>query len=215
MKSILNQLKKYQSEQPSKQVVVSEDIVDGFYDYNKILESICDITDFEWRKQVINDCLLALSGFQPSKSVGKLYPVELDVLYYLYYHKRIVVCGEKQAELIFERFLSCALDIDLYMKVLIDSLDDGSMAVFLARVALAAFNRAGTSKRDSIEREYGVKAAKVLGIEPNAQSALLKLDSLAALSQEQLILGRITYIAFWEWSRSRFSQQALLLLEHK
>lgn len=205
MASILRQLEKYH--EATKEGLAPKDIIQIKQDphpHQKIVETICDIRDPVRRQQVINDALLALNDFAPPPMTNQLYPLETAILYHLFYRHKIIICAESIADLIFTAFLK-TVSMDAYMQMLKTHLDKDSITIFLYRVMLAAFGARGKldNKRDHISREYGIKAAMALGVESSAKAAGRGLDSLANVGVEQLILGRITYIAFWEWSHLR------------
>jgi hypothetical protein len=207
MKSILHQLAKYQDGRPSNNSSIPIiEIKEAPHPYQSMVENLCDIVDEVKRKQVINDALAVLVEFTPPPMTDQLYPLELAVLYHLFYHHKISICSESTADNILGAFLKAAAardGLDAYMQTLKNCLDKNATAIFLYRVMLAAFGARGKwdNKRDHISKEYGYKAAKALGVEPTARVAGHGLDSLARAGIEELILGRITYIAFWEWSR--------------
>ena len=94
--------------------------------------------------------------------------------------------------------------LDRYMAILKNMLDRTSTSIFLYRVMLAALGERGRydSPKDHVERQFGLRAAQALGVEATARRAARGQDSLAGAEVEQLILGRITYLAFWQWSRT-------------
>lgn len=210
MRSILKQLAKYLSPEEKISPIIIE-IKQKEHPYQSIVESICDIANPLARKRAINDALLALNDFVPPPMTNQLYPLEIAVLYHLFYRYRIIICSDSYADVIFGRFLKSTAEenggLSVYMKLLRSRLDKNSTMIFLYRVILAAFGERSKHdlKRDHINKEFGYKAAKTLGIEASARVAGNGLDSLSGASVEQLILGRITYIAFWEWSRTESS----------
>ncbi len=215
MNSILNQLAKYHplTAVQDTRIAPPKDpihIKQAKHPYETMVERLCDIADFEWRKQVINDSLLALNNFVPPPMADQLYPIEIAVLYHLFYHHKITLCSETRTDQIMGAFLKAVVerdgDLTTYMQTLKGHLDKNAAMIFLYRVMLAALGARGKydNKRDLLSREYGIRAAMALGVQPTAKMAGCGLDSVQHASDvEQQILGRITYIAFWEWSRLR------------
>ncbi len=209
MYSILKQLAKYHPT-PTTGIVPTQNpvhIAQAEHPYQKMVEFLCDTRDLLQRKKLVNDALLALNDFTPPPMADQLYPLELAVLYHLFYRHKVILCGEGKADYLFGVFLkdtAASQGIDTYMRVLKNCLDKTSTSIFLYRVMLAALGARGKwdNKRDHLDKEYGIKAARALGVEPTAKAAGHGLDSLAGSDAEQLILGRITYIAFWEWSQA-------------
>lgn len=209
MRSILKQLSKYKPPEENTKPTAIIEIKQNQHPYQEIVDNLCDISiNLGSRKRVIDDALLALNDFTPPPMTGQLYPLELAVLYHLFYRYKIVLCSDSRADAIFGQFLKTTAEngngFSVYMQTLRNCLDKNSTMIFLYRVMLAAFGERGKydSKRDHIKKEFGLKAARTLGVEASARVAGRGLDSLAGADVEQLILGRITYIAFWEWSQT-------------
>lgn len=206
MKSVLTQLAKYQPQDTPKQTKTIE-LKETAHPYQEMVEKLCDTIDPFQRKQIIKNALVGLNDFVPPPTTNQLYPIELAVLYHLFYRHKICLCGESKADTLYGLFLKSVVEkdggLDVYMRTLKNRLDKVSTSIFLYRIMLAAFSTRETkhTKRDYIQKEYGLMAAKVLGIEATVQMAGHGLDSLAGSNVEQLILGRIAYVAFWEWSR--------------
>lgn len=210
MRSILKQLAKYCPAASDTRIAPPQNPItarQSEHPYQGMVEALCDISDALERRKLIGDSLLALNDFTPPPMAGQLYPLELAVLYHLFYHHKIILCGESNADYLFGLFLKDAATtqgLDAYMLMLKNSLDRTSTSIFLYRVMLAALGTRGKwdNKRDHLDKECGLKAARALGVEPTAKAAGRGLDGFAGMSVEQLILGRITYIAFWEWSQA-------------
>lgn len=212
MKSILWQLEKYQNKADQAELSTSQIIIveKQQHPYAEIVERLCDIPlGSSERKQIINDALLALNGFQSPPLAGVLYPLDLAVLYYLFYHHKIFLSSEKTADISLNNFIKSVVadgGIDNYMIKLKNALDDYSSRIFLFRVMLAALGARDkyVNKHDLVNHEYGIKAAQILGVAATAKIAGAGLDSSQAIaSVEQKILGRIAYIAFWQWSQNK------------
>jgi hypothetical protein len=204
MNSILKQLAKYRSLETVDEQQQHITVEQAKHPYQDIVDSLCDITNPLIREQTIGDALLVLNDFVPPPMTNKLYPLELAVLYYLFYYHQIMICGEEKADQLFGLFLKRTQELDVYMQTLKSSMDKTSISIFLYRIMLAALGARGKwdSKRDRLNKGFGFRAAKALGVEPTARAASRGFDSFKYAGVEQLILGRIAYIAFWEWSQT-------------
>lgn len=207
MNSILRQLAKYQSpnDKPPTPTIHIQQVQNP---YERLVEDLCDIADPGTRKKTISDALAGLCDFNPPPMADQLYPLETAVLYHLFYRHKVSLCSEPKADAILGDFLKAIAMRDgglgAYMQTLKNCLDKTAMMIFLYRVMLAGLGARGKwdSPRDHLPKNLGMKAAGVLGVEASARAAGRGLDSLAHSDVEQLILGRITYIAFWKWSRT-------------
>lgn len=180
MHSILKQLAKYHPPSASPETGIAPPatpikIIQPEHPYQKMVEALCDTRDLLQRKRLVNDALLALNDFTPPPMADQLYPLELAVLYHLFYHHKIILCGEGKADYLFGLFLkdvAATQGIDAYMRVLKNSLDKTSTSIFLYRVMLAALGARGKwdNRRDHLDKEYGLKAARALGVEPTAKA---------------------------------------------
>jgi hypothetical protein len=231
MESILRQLKKYQqtgltyTEQnvDSKAVIV---VPEHNHPFAEMIEAILRSTyppepSFdESRKEFTIKSLKALEGYTLPPSAGKLYPVELAVLYYLFYHHKIQL-GEHVAESYLSKFLQDIRakegSLEKYLIELKDSMDKTATTAFLYRVMLASLGERDnyTVARDILDPKYGPMAADALGVEASAKRAWKGLESIRNEDIEQLIFGRIAYIAFWQISRSPSSTNCNKFLSFK
>ena len=206
MNSILRQLAKYQS--PNDEPTPTIHIKQAQHPYEGLVETLCDITDPAARKRTISDALVGLHDFAPPPMADQLYPLETAVLYHLFYRHKISLCSESKADAIFGQFLKTVATRDgglgAYMQILKNCLDKTAMMIFLYRVMLAGLGARGRwdSPHDHLPKNLGMRAAGVLGVEASARAAGRGLDSLAHSDVEQLILGRVAYVAFWKWSRT-------------
>lgn len=206
MKSILRQLAKYQPP-VEESTPIKIEVKAYTHPYQEIVENLCDITDPQLRKETINNALLALNDFTPPLLVNQLYPIEIAILYYLFYRHKILLCGDSSADTIYGYFLKSVVErdgsLDLYMHAIKESLDNNALTIFLCRIMIAAFGARDKyeNKRDRIDRNYGVKAAEILRIKTAKEAWKMLEEFNANASIEQAITGRIAYIAFWEWSK--------------
>ncbi len=220
MYSILRQLSKYVL--PAEEAVRATPTIEirtPTHSYEEIVRELCGYDgDPARREEKIGDALAGLNDFVPPPMTGQLYPIETAILYHLFYRHRIQLCGESKADAILGAFLKSVAErdggLDMYMSILKNMLDKTATMVFLYRVMLAAFGARTKhdNPKDHLDRGFGLRAGAALGVRPSAQTAARGLDSMAVADVEQLILGRVTYIAFWQWSRGGASQKHTVYL---
>jgi len=210
MTSILRQLAKYQPPAPTQLAPVEVvEVQSSTHPYADIVERLCTLPPGGKRSEEIFRSLKALNDFSPPPLVGKLYPLELAVLYHLFYHHKITLSDEGVADAILNNFVTRAIGqdgIEEYMSQLKNGFDDCSIKIFLFRVMVAAFGRRDryTNNQDKIERSFGIKAAHALGAAAAAKDAWKGLEyNQSIASVEQRIIGRIAYVAFWQWCQAR------------
>jgi hypothetical protein len=134
VRSILNQLDKYQPPLPEVPTTPRITIHGHTHPYQKMVEELCDVTEPERRKEIINRALLALNDFAPPPMSGQLYPLESAVLYHLFYRHQIQLCGEARADSVLGAFLREVMDRDGlndYMATLRHALDKTAGSIFL------------------------------------------------------------------------------------
>lgn len=213
MRSILTQLAKYQPPEGDRAKVPTIEVKEVVHPYERIVRALCEDSDPTRREELIGDALAGLNDFNPPPMTDQLYPIETAILYHLFYRHRIQLCGETKADSIMGAFLKHVADrdggLDVYMSILKNMLDKTATTIFLYRVMLAAFGARTKhdNQRDHVDRGFGLRAGAALGVKPSAKTAARGLDGMAVADVEQLILGRVTYLAFWEWSRSGVNQK--------
>lgn len=201
MRSILHQLSKYQPQPEPKEVVPVEKVdKDPYVEFIENCTMHARFPDPDLRDRALK----ALKGFVAPANAGKLYPVETAILYFLFYNHSILICPDAVADGYYSDFLKSILDkdgsLDAYLLTLKDAMDDSAIKIFLHRVMVASLGEKDikATRRDYLDRDYGIRASKTLKIEPTIKAAWIGLESLNRCSIEQSILGRIAYIAFWE-----------------
>lgn len=202
MKSILWQLNKYQQDLETNPKIdvglkepkpntwsgikVTPDSVakmvlepDFMHRYNDVIKGLKDIGSYEWS--------------------DVLYPLEILVIYHLYYNHGKQVVGEERTDDFLKSFLM-SQDMGEFRVKFEDAIDDTTKKHTLSRVAMATY----ASRCPVIDKlpvsPFRVPSLKFLGLGPNATSgdvSGLQLMLNRSASIEQLILGRMGYLMIW------------------
>ena len=194
MKSILNQLDKYQPEiKKIKQISISshED-----YDLFEVLKRITvpktPIDSFN--STVTKAYKLLQNGYSISTLVDILYPLSVDVAYYLFYRHGLMISSESIIDIEMLNFVN-RVSYEEYMSKLASSITDVSKKLFLARI-LQASCTAGRNI-NSLPEQFRFAASKQLSCQPTIKDAVSILDSIQPKSDiSDIIVARMAYIAF-------------------
>lgn len=202
MKSILWQLNKYQADLEANPSIgaglkepksdtwsgtkVTPDSVakmvlepDHMHNYDDVIEGLKDIGSYEWS--------------------DILYPLEILVIYHLYYAHGKQVVGEERTDDFLKSFLM-SQDMGEFRVKFEGAIDDTTKKITLSRVALATY----ASRCPVVDKlpvsPFRVPSLKYLGLGPNATAGDVSgLQSMLDRSAniEQLILGRMGYLMIW------------------
>ncbi len=216
MKSILRQLAKYDEPIVPKGVVVeTPSVVDPVLLAIERILNYPTISANDFKKKA-SETYALLKNYKPSNLSGVLFPLTLDIAYYLYYYHHIQISSEEIIDNELFQFLQ-KTDRISYMNKLFKSMDDTSKKIFLARILIGSSTRKSnaSNKLDSLPQEYQSLTALRLGCFANLKAACDILERLSkSASVEQIILGRIGYIAFWYWANSCI-QEGIEIIELK
>lgn len=190
-RSILNQDKS-----PPKFEIIVPDPDDGI-DYYAILDRICEISDPINKKAFLNRAMDNLVGFSPGKNCGKLYPIEVALVYHMFFRGQFVFLSEESLDRHLFTFLKNR-DLDKFMIELANAVDGVVHSILAARIVLATFGD-GPRPQDKLPVNYRQPAADAIKIQATAKAASDVLHKLRSATVEQLVLGRISYLAFWHW----------------
>lgn len=181
MKSILNQLKKYQPEESNTTIIKVQDSTN--------VAAVFDIAEVATN---VNVDVALLKSMPYTKFTGVLYPAELMALHYLQLH------DETYANQIIEYFLSNTSPEE-YFKKLPEAVDQTVKNLVYIRILIAALS---DSKRefDYLPKSY-IKVAAKLGMshDISLRVAIDLLENTHKSSNfEQKILGRLIYMMAWK-----------------
>lgn len=211
MQSILRQLPKYAPivntplvEVPQRASVEGDDILAAIKRILFFPQIPKDLYDEE-----LDSILKLMSGYSKSKFVGILFPLEIDIAYYLFYRCGKPITNEVMMNNLLGRFFNTTNYND-YMATMVAALDDNAKQSFLSRVLIATFNtERHKGNRDRLPTHYRGLVAQKLKCNGNIKDAVRLNERLnKLLSPEQLILGRICYLAFWHWTQNETVEQS-------
>ena len=200
MDSILKQLKKYQPTIDVSAEVEQRQRV--FRPYEEIIRrlvsesSLASTSDYE---RCVTAMLSHMHDYVQSSMVGRLFPIEVDIAYHLYFRHGQVIMADAHIDDYLMATIA-AIGESAYIKFLAAASDEMAVKLMLARTLLAT-HCTGPSELDIMPKSYRNLAASKLGCGRDAKTASRVLDSLtAAATIDQKIVGRLLYIAAKRWS---------------
>lgn len=201
--SILYQLKKYHKAHSAENIIIPERTTQPS-EYDEIIRSLVDIppSAIGYEKH-IGDLLFCLQSFERPPIVNVICPLEVAVAYHIFYNFGIQFTNEEKIDGFLFQFIK-QRDANEYIKKLKKSSDLISMKLFMARILLATFSTFTQKPIDKMPVSFRKPAVSLLKCAETPKAAADLLESLTNIATiEQIITGRILYIAAWHWRNSQ------------
>jgi hypothetical protein len=185
--------------------------------YPEVSRSNVDIWESEVKRVVF-----LLSDMPKSELAGVLFSREIQGIYHCYYYHQKQVVGEGTTDAFFMSFLR-RIDPVEYQAIFEKAADETSKKLAMVRIALATSGGSSldivsgcdthsgehctgytvhqhTKKIDVLPLEFRQPAFEYLGINSIAAAANLQEILTRHATIDQIIIGRMGYLMFWNWN---------------
>jgi hypothetical protein len=226
MKSILYQLEKYKPktiESSKNEIIVDDDPAKKIVD-DDLWQLACNILYPEvsrlnvdiW-ESAVKRVVFLLVDMPKSELTGILFSKEIQGIYYCYYHHQKQVVGEGTTDAFFMSFLR-QIDPIEYQATFEKAADETSKKLAMVRIALATSGGSSldithgcndgechtvhhhAKKIDLLPLEFRQPAFEYLGVNSIAAAANLQEILTKHATIDQIIIGRMGYLMFWNWN---------------
>jgi hypothetical protein len=215
MRSILYQLKKYSDKQvPIKiEQQVDQYIIDNIYLLAKRIVDKQYKIDDPLHDSHISSIIEMLKDMPNSIYINTLFSEEIFAIYHCYYHHHNQVVSETTTDKFFKEFLS-TVNPDEYQKNFEEAVDETTKKLAVIRILIATFtkdnhttnttsgqfNTIPLKKEDILPLEFRQQASEYLGVNSILEAIKLQEQLNKYVSIDQIILGRLGYMIFWNWN---------------